>query len=141
MLYTQLLTNTCVLAIYVKIKKRLSELKNVNSLITRHEDKDYNNLFRIGITDIIMNILSCQGFINKNDSIVILKCPNRMSQYYFIKGFTQLKCDEDNLKRIPELVKERVGAVLKENTYLVMLCRTTITSTSSTLKNLYIGTQ
>ena len=29
--------------------------------------------------------------------------------------------------------------MLKENTDLVVLCRTTITSTSSTLKNLYIG--
>ena len=41
----------------------------------------------------------------------------------------------------PDLVKERVGAVVTENTDLVMLCCTTITSTSSTLKNLYIGTQ
>ena len=64
-----------------------------------------------------------------------------MSQYYFNKGFTQLKCDEYHLKTITELVKERVGAVLKENTDLFMLCRTTITSTSSTLKNLYNGTQ
>ena len=31
--------------------------------------------------------------------------------------------------------------MLAENTDLVMLCSTTITSTSSTLKNLYIGTQ
>ena len=31
--------------------------------------------------------------------------------------------------------------MLKENTDLVMLCRTTITSASSTLKILYIGTQ
>ena len=52
-----------------------------------------------------------------------------MSQYYFNKGFIQLPCDEDNLKKIPELVKERVGAALKENTDLVMLCRTTITPT------------
>ena len=88
-----------------------------------------------------MNMLSCHGFINNNDSIVILKFTNRMSQYYFNKGFTELKCDEDNLKKIPENVKERVGAVLEENTDLVMLCRTTIISTSSTLKNLYIGTQ
>ena len=88
-----------------------------------------------------MNMLSCQGFINNNNSIVILKCPNRMSQYYFNKGFTQLKCDEDHLKKIPDVVKERVGAVLKENIDAVMLCRTTITSTSSTLKNLYIRTQ
>ena len=68
-------------------------------MITRHEDKDYNNLFGIGIPDIFMNMFSCQGFINNNDSIVILKCPNRMSQYYFNKGFTQLKCDEDHLKK------------------------------------------
>ena len=36
-------------------------------------------------------------------------------------------------------VKDRVGAELEVNTDLVMLCHTTITSTSSTLKNLYIG--
>ena len=94
-------------------KKILSELKLGKSLKTRHEDQDYDNLFAIGIPEIFMNIVSCQGFINKNDSIVILKCPNIMSQYYFNKGFTQLKCDEDHLKQIPELVKERVGAVLK----------------------------
>ena len=45
------------------------------------------------------------------------------------------------MKTIPDLVKERVGAVSTENIDLVMLCSTTITSTSSTLKNLYIGTQ
>ena len=38
-----------------------------------------------------------------------------------------------------EPVKERVGAELEVNTDLVMLCHTTLTSTSSTLENLYIG--
>ena len=66
---------------------------------TRHEDKEYYNLFGIGIPDIFMNMLSCQGFINKNDSIVILKFPNRMSQYYFNKGLIQLTCDEYHLKK------------------------------------------
>ena len=65
---------------------------------TRHEDKEYDNLFGIGIPDIFMNMLSCQGFLNNNDSILILKYPNRMSQYYFNKGFIQLTCDEDHLK-------------------------------------------
>ena len=45
------------------------------------------------------------------------------------------------MKKIYDSVKERVGAVLTKNTDLVMLCSTTITYTSSTLKNLYIGTQ
>ena len=86
-----------------------------------------------------MNILSCKGFLNNNESIVILKCPNRMYEYYFNKGFIQLKCDEDHLKTLPVRVKDRVGAELKVNSYSVMICYTTITSTSNTLKNLYIS--
>ena len=82
-------------------KKRLIELKLGLTLKTKHEDQDYDNLFGIGIPDIFMNMFSCQGFINNNNSIVMLKCPNRMSQYYFNKVFTQLKCDEDHLKKIP----------------------------------------
>ena len=54
-----------------------------------------------------MNMLSCQEFINNNDYIVILKCPNRMSQEYFNKGFTQFKCDEKHLKKIPDLVLKK----------------------------------
>ena len=57
-----------------------------------------------------MNMLSCQGFLNNNESIVILKCPNRMSEYYFKKGFIQLTCDEDHLKTLLVWVKDRVGA-------------------------------
>ena len=37
------------------------------------------------------------------------------------------------------MVKERVGSEVKVNTDLVMLCYTTITSTSNTLKNLVIN--
>ena len=66
-------------------------------------------------------------------------CPNRMSRYYFNKGFIQLTCDEDHLEKAPVKVKDRVGADLKVNTELVMLCDTTITFTSYTLKNLYIS--
>ena len=66
---------------------------------TRHEDKYYDNLFGIGILDIFMNMLSCQVFINNNNYILILKCPNRMSQYYFNKGLIQLTCDEYHLKK------------------------------------------
>ena len=73
------MTNTFVLTIYVQ-KKILIELKLGLTLKTKHEDMDYDNLFGIGIPDIFMNMLSCQGFINNKESIVILKCPNRMSQ-------------------------------------------------------------
>ena len=81
------------------LNKILSELKIENTLLNKHDDQDYNNLFGIGIPDILMNMVSCHGFINNSDSIVILKCPNRMSQYYFNKGFTEFKCDEEHLKK------------------------------------------
>ena len=106
---------------------------------TKHENKDYDNLFGIGIPDIFMNMLSCQVFLNNNESIVIFKCPNRMSEYYFNKGIIQLTCDEDHLKTLPVRVKDRVGAELKVNSDLVILCYTTITSTSNTPKNLFIS--
>ena len=81
--------------------KKISQLKLELSLKTKHEGMGYDNLFGIGIPDIFMNMLSCHGFINNNESIVILKCPNRMSQYYFNKGFIKLPCDKDHLKKIP----------------------------------------
>ena len=119
--------------------KKISELNLGCSLKTKHENKDYDNLFGIGIPDTFMNMLSCQGFLNNNESIVILKFSNRMSEYYFNKGFIQLTCDEGHLKTLPVRVKDRVGAELKVNSDLVMLCYTTITSTSNTLKKLFIS--
>ena len=100
---------------------------------------DYDNLFGIGIPDIFLNMLSCPGFLNNNDSIVILKCPNRMSEYYFNKGFIELTCDEDHLNKLHLFVKQRVGAGVEVNSDKVMLCKTTIISTSNTLKNLVIS--
>ena len=74
-------------------------------------------------------MLSFQGFLNNNESIVILKCPNRMSEYYFNKGFIQLTFDEDHLKKLPLFIKDIVGEEPKVNSDLVMLCYTTIIST------------
>ena len=78
--------------------KKIIELRLGCTLKTKHEGMDYDNLFDIGIKDILFNMLSCHKFLNNNESIVILKCPNRMSEYYFNKGFIQLSCEEDDFK-------------------------------------------
>ena len=52
---------------------------------SKHNGMDYNNLFEIGIPDLLLNMLSCHLFLNNNDSVVILKCPNRIYEYYLIK--------------------------------------------------------
>ena len=78
-IYTIIDRYVCIDYLGKEINK-ISKLKLGSSLKTRHEDKDYDKLFGIGIPYIFMNMLSCQGFINNNDSIVILNCPNRISQ-------------------------------------------------------------
>ena len=83
-----------------------------------------------------MNFLSCQSFLKNNESVVILKFPNRMFEYYFNRGFVIFNCDENNLKRLPYEVKDIVGAEVTVNSEKIMICSTTIPSASNTLKNL-----
>ena len=61
-------------------------------------DTDYDNLLGIGIPDLLLNLLSCHGFSKNNEFVAILKCPHRMSEYYFNKGFVIFKYDEETLK-------------------------------------------
>ena len=64
----------------------------------KHLDKNYDNVLGFGIPYLLLNLLSCQGFLKNNESIVILKFPHRMFEYYFNKGFIIFDCDENNLK-------------------------------------------
>ena len=79
--YTMIEKYVCIDFLCI-LNKRLSELKLGNSMITRHENQDYNNLFGIGIPDIFMNMLSCHGFINNNDSIRTFQYHNRIVVVY-----------------------------------------------------------
>ena len=120
-------------------KSTLSDLRLGVSGRYKHLDKNYDNVLGFGIPDLLLNFLSCQGFLNNNEYVVILKCPNRMFEYYFNKGFIIFNCDENNLKRLPSEVKDRVGAEVTVNSDKVMICSTTIPSTSNTLKNLLVS--
>ena len=75
-------------------KSKLSDLRIGVSGRYKHLDKNYDNVFWFGIPDLLFNFLSCQGFLKNNDSIVLLKCPNRMLEYYLNKGFINFDCDE-----------------------------------------------
>ena len=77
-------------------KSKLSDLKIGCTGSNKHNGMDYNNVLVIVIPDLLLNLLSCHGFLKNNDSVVILKCPNRMSEYYFNKGLVIFECDEDN---------------------------------------------
>ena len=98
----------------------------------------YDNVLGFSIPDLLLDLLSCRGFLKNNESVVILKFPNRIFEYYFNKGFIIFDSDEKNLKRLPSEVKYRVYAEITVNSDRVMICSTTIPSTSNTLKNLLV---
>ena len=105
----------------------------------KHLDKNYDNVLGFGVRDLLLNLLSFQGFSRNNEYVVILKCPHRMFEYYFNKGFIIFDCDEKNKKIIPYQVKDSVGAEVTINSEKFMLCYTTIPSTSNTLNNLLVN--
>ena len=86
-----------------------------------------------------MNLMSCRVFLKKENYVFILKCPKRMLEYYFSNGFTIFECNNINLEKLPNEVKQRIHAEDTDNSDKVMTCTTTITSTSNTLKNLVVN--
>ena len=92
-----------------------------------------------GVPDLLLNLLFCQVLLKNNESVVILKCPNRMFEYYFNKEIIIFNFDEKNLKRLSSQVKDRVVAEVTINSDKFMPCYTTIPSTSNTLKNLLVN--
>ena len=81
------------------------------------------------IPDLLINLLSFQGFLKNNYSVVILKCPNGMFGYYFNKGFVIFDCDKNDLEKFPSDIKDIIGAEVSDNSYKVMICSIMIPST------------
>ena len=134
-----------IISNYVCIGYLGSEISKLSDLCLgvtgryKHLDKKYDNILGFGIPYLLLNLLSCHGFSKNNESVFILKCPHRMSEYYFNKEFIIFECDEVNLKRLPYQVKDRVGVEVTVNSDKVMPCYTTIPSTSNTLKNFLVN--
>ena len=124
---------------YLGSEKKLSGLRLGHGGSYKHINKKYDNVLGFLIPDMLINLLSCHGFLRNNDSVVILKFPNRMFEYYFNKGFIIFYCDENNLERLPSEIKYRIVAEVIDNSDKVMICSTTILSTSNTLKDLLVS--
>ena len=75
-------------------KLKLSTSRLGGSGRYKHLDKNYDNVLGFGIPDLLLKLLFFQGFLKKNESVVILKFPHRMFKYYFNKGLIILDCDE-----------------------------------------------
>ena len=129
----------CLYRLFRFWEKKLSDLRLGTGGSYKHFNKKYDNVLGFGIPDLLMNFFSCRGFLKNNDSVVILKCHNRMFEYYFNKVFIVFYCDRKNLERLPSEIKDRIGTEVTDNSYKVMICSTTIPYTSNTLENLLVN--
>ena len=51
------------------------------------EEKIYDNIPRIGIPDVLMNLMSCHGFSRDTHLTTIPTCHSKLISYYISKGF------------------------------------------------------
>ena len=86
-----------------------------------------------------MNLISCHGFLKNINYVVRLKFPKRMLEYHLSKVFTILECNDNNLEKPSNDVKQITHAVETDNSEKVMKFINTIPSTSNTLKNLVVN--
>ena len=106
---------------------------------SKYGDKSFDVILGIGIPDLLMKLMSCHGFLKNINSVVILKCPKSMLEYYFLKGLTILECNYNNLAKLPNDIKQRTHVEETDNSDKFMTCINIILSTSNTLKNLVVN--
>ena len=86
-----------------------------------------------------MNLISWRIFLKNINSVVILNFSKRMLEYYLSKGFTIFECNDINLEKITDDVKQRTHAEETDSSEHAMTCINTIPSTSNTPKNLMVN--
>ena len=51
------------------------------------ENTTFNDILGIRISELLINIMSCHGFVNDKKSTAILSCSRKLVSYYLSKGF------------------------------------------------------
>ena len=97
------------------------------------EKKRFDRILGIGIPYSFVNLISCRGFLKNIHSVFIVKFPKRTLEYYFSKGFTILECNDNNLAKLPNYVKQRTHAENTDSSDKFITCSNQIPSTSNTL--------
>ena len=90
--------------------KKISEIPVGYGGVSKHGDKRFDRILGIGIPDFLISLMSCHRFLENLNSVVILKFPKGILEYYFSKGFTVLECSDNNLGKLPNKVKQIIHA-------------------------------
>ena len=74
------------------------------------ENTTFNDISGIGIPGLLMNIISCHGFVNVNKSTVILSCHRKLVDYYLSGVFVILEKYSSAFSYVPLRVKQIINA-------------------------------
>ena len=84
------------------------------------EQTSFNILLGIGIPELLLNLLSCNGFMKKTGSTVILNCQYRLVNNYLAKVFYIIEKYSNKLSMLPNNVKLGIYVIGQLETYFVM---------------------
>ena len=84
------------------------------------EQTSFNILPVIGIPELLLNLLSCHGFMEKPNTIVVLNCRSHFMNTNLETDFFIIKKDSKQLSPLPNDVKLRIFVIDKLEAYFVM---------------------
>ena len=92
---------------YVCIDYLLCQSKTLSdiSINQTFKDKSFNILLGIAIPELLLGLVSCHGFMKKEDSTVILNCRTHLINNYSSKGLSIIEQNRNHLSFLPNAVK------------------------------------
>ena len=108
---------------YVCIDCLLCQSKTLSdiSINSAFKDTSFNLLLGIGIPELLLNLVSCNGFTKKPNSTVILNCQSRLIHNYLAKGFYMIEKGSKQLTLIPNDAKLRINLIDQLKTDYIMV--------------------
>ena len=91
-------------------------LSNI-SINPSFKEKSFNLLLGIGIPELLLNLVSCNGFIKKPNSTLILNLRSRLINNYLAKVFYIIEKDSNQFSLIPNDVKVIINLINQMDTY------------------------
>ena len=102
------------------------------------EQTSFNTLLGIGIPELSLNLVSCHGFTEEPNVIVILNCWSCLANNYLARGLFIIEKDSKQLNIILIDMKLRIHAIYQLEIDFVMAKNTAIHSVANTIKKLHI---
>ena len=125
---------------YVWIEYLLFQSKKLSGISSNpiFKDTGFKLLLGISIPELLLNLLSCHGFMKKPNSRVILNRWSRRINTYLSKGFSNIEQNTKQLSLIPNEVKMRTNLVDQLKSDYFMVKNEAISAKSKTITELHI---